>query len=436
MNIILIFPKVNYAHAERKDGEEFLRKLFGEPVSLTLPQVAAATPKNHSVTIINENYEEIDFTSKPDLVGITCLTMAALRAYEIADSFRSMGVPVILGGNHPTALPEEAKQHADSVVVGEAEFLWPRLVNDVVGGRLKPFYHSKEIIPPEAIPEPRRDLVKGKHNVDGLLMRRGCPNRCEFCTVAGLYSKDKRSIEHVLNEIKNIVSKYIFIYDQNLTWDMEYTMKFLNEIKTFPKRWYANGTVNVLAENDEFLRLAKEAHIFYWYIGFESISQKSLNGANKKNNKVEKYESVIKKLKSNGMSITGSFMFGFDEDTPDIFDTTLKRISQWDIDIGEFHIVTPFPGTALYKRLKKEGRILTEDWSKYTTAHVVFEPKHMSREELFEGTRRVVKNFYSLPKIMKRSIKSFQTTHDPSISNIILISNLLYRERYKNQFNF
>jgi radical SAM superfamily enzyme YgiQ (UPF0313 family) len=347
-----------------------------------------------------------------------------------------MGVPVILGGNHPTALPEEAKQHADSVVIGEAEIMWPRLLIDVEEGHLRPFYMSTEIIPPEAIPEPRRELIKRKFSVDGLLMRRGCPNRCEFCTVASLYSKDQRSIENVLKEIKNISSRYIFIYDQNLTWDMDYTMKFLNEIKTLHKRWYANGTVNVLAENDDFLRLAKEAHIFYWYVGFESISQKSLNGANKKNNKVEKYESVIKKLKSYDMSITGSFMFGFDEDTPEIFDTTLKRITQWDIDIAEFHIVTPFPGTALYKRLKTEGRIFTEDWSKYNTANVVFEPKHMSRKELFEGTRRVAKNFYSLPKILKRSLKALQTTHDLSISNIILISNLLYRERYKNQFNF
>jgi len=436
MKILLIFPKVNYAHVEKKDNTEFLRNIFGEAVSLTLPQVAAATPRSHKITIIDENQEKIDFNSKPDLVGITCLTMSAPRAYEIADKFRSIDIPVVLGGNHPTALPEEAKQHADSVIIGEAEIMWPKLLNDFERGQLKPFYMSKEIISPESIPEPRRELIKEKYSVDGLLMRRGCPNRCEFCTVSSLYSKDQRSIENVLKEIKNISAKRIFIYDQNLTWNMDYTKKFLNEIKTINKRWYANGTVNVLAENDEFLKLAKEAHIFYWYIGFESISQKSLNGANKKNNRVEKYESAIKKLKSYDMSITGSFMFGFDDDTPDIFDTTLETINNWDIDVAEFHILTPFPGTALYKRLKKEERILTEDWGKYNTANVVFEPKNMSVDELFEGTKKVAKNFYSLSKIMKRSIKSFQTTNDISISNLILITNLLYRERYKNQFNF
>jgi radical SAM superfamily enzyme YgiQ (UPF0313 family) len=436
MKITLIFPKIHYASAEIKDDKEFLRKIFGEAVSLTLPQVAAATPKNHEVTIIDENYEKIDFRNKPDLVGITCLTMSAPRAYEIADKFRSMGVPVVLGGNHPTALPKEAKQHADGVVIGEAEILWPRLLNDLERGQLKPFYRSKNIIPPEDIPEPRRELIKRKYSVDGLLIRRGCPNRCEFCTVASLYGNNQRSIENVIKEIKNISAKSIFIYDQNLTWDMDYTKKFLNEIKTINKSWYANGTVNVLAENDEFLKLAKEAHIFYWYIGFESISQKSLNGANKKINRVEKYESAIKKLKSYGMSIRGSFMFGFDEDTPDIFDDTLETINNWDIDIAEFHIVTPFPGTALYKRLKKEGRILTEDWSKYNTANVVFEPKNMSAEELFNGTKKVAKNFYSLSKIMKRSMNSFQTTNNIFILNLVLMKNLLFRERYKNQFNF
>ena len=436
MKIMLIFPKVNYAHEKIKDHKEFLRKIFGEPVSLTLPQVAAATPKSNTVTIINENYEKIDFSNKPDLVGITCLTMSAPRAYEIADKFRSMGVPVILGGNHPTALPEEAKQHADAVVIGEAEIMWPRLLNDFEIGQLKPFYISKEIISPDDIPEPRRELIKEKYSVDGLLIRRGCPNRCEFCTVTSLYSKDQRLIENVLKEIKNISAKRIFIYDQNFTWNMDYIKKFLNEIKTINKRWYANGTVNVLEENDDFLKLARDAHIFYWYIGFESISQKSLNGANKKNNNVEKYESAIKKIKSYGMSITGSFIFGFDEDTSDIFDNTLKIIKDWDIDIAEFHVLTPFPGTALYKKLKKEGRILTEDWSKYNTANVVFKPKNMSVEELFEGTKKIVKNFYSLSKIMQRSIKSFQNTNDIFISNLILISNLLYRERYKNQFNF
>ncbi|RLF59634.1 MAG: hypothetical protein DRN25_03810 [Thermoplasmata archaeon] len=161
-----------------------------------------------------------------------------------------------------------------------------------------------------------------------------------------------------------------------------------------------------------------------------------MDGANKKHNRVEEYESTIKKIKKHGMIINASFIFGFDEDTPDIFDATIKTIEKWDIDMAEFHILTPFPGTRLYDRLKKEGRILTEEWDKYTTATVVFQPKNMSPQELFEGTRKVAKSFYTIPKIIKRTIKAFKVTKDLSIALFVLLRNLRYRERYKRQFNF
>lgn len=437
MNILLIFPKAKYAHENIKNDKEILNMIYGEAVSLTLPQVAASTPKNHDIEIIDENYEKIDFkTENIDLVGITCLTMSSLRAYEIADKYREMGITVVLGGNHPSALPEEAKQHADSVVVGEAEKTWPELLKDFENNNLKPFYYSKKGIHPEEISPPRRDLIKRKISMNGILVKRGCPNRCEFCTVTSLFNKDIRPIDTVLREIKNIKSKNIFIYDQNLTWNMKYTRKLLCELKQFNKRWLANATIGVLGKYDEFLKLAKEANIRYWYIGFESISQKSLDDINKKHNKVEMYVSTIKKIKEKGMVINGSFIFGFDGDTPDIFKNTIDAINSWDIDMAEFHILTPFPGTALYKRLKKENRILSEAWDKYTTANVVYKPKNMSVEELFEGTRRVAKSFYSLSKIIKRSLKVLKNTNDLYLFIMVFFRNLKYRERYKKQFNF
>jgi len=436
MKILLIFPKVKYSPYYTKKEREFHLKLFGEAISLTLPQVAAITPKPHSVEIIDENYEKINFNQDCDLVGITCLTMTANRAYEIADKFRSIGVPVALGGNHATAIPEEAKQHADSVVIGEAELVWPQLIEDVEQGNVKPFYQSTEPIPPESIPEPRRDLLKRRYKGDGILIKRGCPNRCEFCTVSSFYNKEIRPIENVLNEINNIQAKNIFIYDSNLTWNMKYTKHFLREIKNSGKGWLANGTPNVLSKDDELLKLAKDANIYCWLIGFESISQKSLNGINKKHNKVKDYIAAINKLKSKKMVFVGTFMFGFDEDTPEIFSDTLKAIYEWGVDMAEFHILTPFPGTPLYKRLKKEGRILTEDWSKYTTTNVVFEPKSMSVEELYEGTRRIAKEFHRIPRIIERFYNTIELTKSLFISYYVLQRNLRYRERYKNQFDF
>jgi len=436
MKILLIFPKVKYSPYYIKKDREFHQKLFGEAVSLTLPQLAAITPKAHSVEIVDENHETINFNQNIDLVGITCLTMTANRAYEIADKFRARDIPVILGGNHPTSLPEEAKKHSDSVVIGEAELTWLQLLKDLEQGKLKPFYQSKEPIPPESIPEPRRDLLKRRYQSDGLLIKRGCPNRCEFCTVSSFYNKEIRPLENVINEVNKIKANNIFIYDSNLTWHMNYTKRFLKEIKNSGKRWLANGTPNVLSKDDEFLKLAKEAHFFCWFIGFESISQKSLNGINKKHNKVKEYIAAIKKLESNRMVFVGSFMFGFDGDTPEIFDDTLQAIDKWGIDMAEFHILTPFPGTPLYKRLKKEDRILTEDWSKYTTTNVVFEPKNMSCKELFEGTRKVAKEFHRIPKIIKRFYNTMELTKSLFISYYVLQRNLRYRERYKNQFDF
>jgi radical SAM superfamily enzyme YgiQ (UPF0313 family) len=436
LNILLVFPKVDYAHVDRKNVKEPLGNIFGEALSLTLPQVAASAQKKHNVSIIDENYEKLNFETDIDIVGITCLTMTAKRAYEIADEYRKRNVKVALGGNHPTALPEEAKQHADSVIIGEAEETWPKLLEDFEKGQLESFYKADKKISPEKIPAPRRDLIKRNFTMDGLLTRRGCPNNCEFCTVTSLFNEEIKPLDNIINEIKSISAKEIFIYDQNLSWDMEYVRKLFNELKKFNKKWLANGTINMLGQNDEFLKLAKEANIYYWYIGFESFSQKSLNGANKKHNQVENYFSAINKIKNHGMIINGSFMFGFDEDTIDIFETTSKKIDELDIDMAEFHIITPFPGTALYNRLKKEDRILTEDWSKYTTANVVFEPKKMTAKELFEGTRKVAKNFYSIKKIIKRSFRALKTTNSINVFFLVILRNLRYRERYKNQFNF
>jgi len=434
MNILFVFPKINYAN--NKKGKELLYKLYGESISLTLPQVAASTPKGHEIEIIDENYEKLDFDGSYDLVGITCFTMSAFRVYEIADEFRSRGITVVLGGYHSTALPKEAKKHADSIVIGEAEISWPKLVKDFEKGQLKPIYFSEENISPELIPEPRRDLIKRKISTDGLLIKRGCPNRCEFCTISSLYSKGVRPLENVIKEIKNISAKEIFIYDSNLTWHMKYNKKLFNELKKFNKRWQANGTINILGENEELLKLTKEIGLFGWFIGFESVSQKSLDNINKKSNKVEDYEKAIKKIQSYGMVITGSFIFGFDDDTPDIFDNTLNAVNEWGIEIAEFHILTPFPGTVLFNRLKKEGRILTEEWDKYTYTNVVFKPKNMSMEELFEGTRKVAKNYYSISMIFKRFFRTLKRTKSIRLSLYVLQRNFRYRERYKNQFGF
>ena len=362
--------------------------------------------------------------------------MYAKRAYEIADKFRNLGVTVVLGGYHPSALPEEAKKHADSVVIGEAEDTWPILLDDLKKDNLKPFYFSEGNISPEEIPEPKRELLKNKYNSDGILIHRGCPNRCEFCTLTKSYNPQYKSIKKILNEIKKLNSKVILIYDANFALNIEYKKRLLTELKKFNKKWLAQGTINILGKNDEFLKIAKEAGLFSWYIGFESISQKSLDETNKKVNVVEDYLSSIKKIKDYNILISGAFVFGFDNDGPDIFEKTYDTIKNWDIDMVDFHILTPFPGTPLYKRLKEEGRILTEDWDKYNLVNAVFQPKNMSAKELYEGTRWITKKYYSVQNIIKRYYKSIERHKDLYLSLYVLLQNLRNKQQFKSFYEF
>jgi len=277
-----------------------------------------------------------------DLVGITCYTMTAPRVYEIADEFRRRGKTVVLGGYHPTAMPEEAKQHADSVVMGMAEASWPRLLEDFEKGKLKPFYEKDYNFDLSNAPPLRRDLINRNPLMGAVQWTRGCANRCEFCAISSFYEHGvlRRPIKAVVEEIK---------------------------------------------------------HCLEWFIGFESVSQKSLESVKKTHNKVENFRKLIQRLHKFGMAVQGGIIFGFDEDTPDIFDLTLEKMYEWELDVAEINILTPYPGTPLFDRLKREGRILTYDWSKYNQVEVVYKPKNMTEKELYEGARKVAKNFYSIP---------------------------------------
>jgi radical SAM superfamily enzyme YgiQ (UPF0313 family) len=329
--------------------------------------------------------------------------MHALRAYKIADEFRKKGVTVILGGYHPSLMPDEAKKHADSVVIGEAEITWPQLLKDFEKGELKSFYRQQKPVDPKIIPVVNRD--QGKRYLSGadIQATRGCPYRCDFCSIQYIegHRFRKRPIENVIEEIKALKNPFFYFYDSSLTIDNEYTKSLFMEMKGLKKRFACYGNINTLNEDEELIRLSKEAGCYTWYIGFESISQESLDSVRKRN-KVEKYSSGIKKIRKYGLQVAGLFMFGFDGDKPDIFNKTLKAIKGWKIDLADFNILTPFPGTLVFKNLDQEGRILTKDWSKYTSRNVVFKPKYMTPKELYEGTRTVAENFYSLNYTMKR----------------------------------
>lgn len=398
MKILLILSSLRIKHG-------ILDKLIYSSFfpSITLEQLISVTPNIYEVESVDERWEDVDLNWDGDLVGISTLTPSANHAYEIADEFRKRGKTVVLGGYHPSALPEEAKQHADAVVIGEAEISWPQLLKDFENGKLKPFYRSKTV-DPEMIPSPkRRPQLFPFVGFGTVQATRGCPNRCRYCaiqTVEGSHFRAK-SIMKVIEEIKSIPTKRLFFADSSMTTNSSYTKKLFREMIGLNKKFSCYGNINVLHNDDELLYLANEAGCEQWLIGFDSVNQETIRYIGKKSNKVEDYISGVKKIRDYGMTIMGMFVFGFDTDETNVFETTLNTIYKMEIERPVFSILTPFPGTVLYNELEKEGRILTKDWSKYNIRNVVFQPKNFSVEQLLNGTNYVINECYSYLKSLK-----------------------------------
>jgi len=404
---------------------------------LTFPSLAAVTPKQHNIEIIEGSINDINFHKKYDIVGLSCVTAIAFRSYEIADEFRQRGVPVVLGGHHPSALPEEAKQHADSVVIGEAEDTWPQLLKDLEKGNLKPYYYQTRIVDPAKIPNPLN--INPKRTAPRVQATRGCPHGCEFCSMPNkkfgrIYRM--RPIENVINEIRSIPNKNFGFHDNSMTINTKYTKELFRQMikEEINKKFFTYGNVNILGKDDELLKLASKAGCTRWFVGFESISQDSINNIGKGSNKVKDYSLSIKKLHDHGMYILGSFIFGFDADTKDIFDKTLDFFNNYDIDHGLFNILTPFPGTPLFNRLDKEERIITKDWSKYNLHNVVFKPKNMTPEDLLNNTKRISDIAYTYSNCIRKTIKSMKilSLYDSfTLTYMNIIRRNYYRYIYK-----
>ncbi len=378
-----------------------------------LQQVAAVTPEKHSIDFIDERFDKIDYTKDYDLVGITCVTGYANKVYEIADNFRKHGKRVVLGGPHPSALPDEAKDHSDSVVIGEAEELWPKLLNDFENNQLKDTYRQELKIPGEKIPCPRRDIIKRhKFPIARVQATRGCPNNCDFCGIKVVEGNKlrKRPVENVISEIKSLPQKFIKFSDASLTLDPEYTKDLFRQLKGLKKRFTCFGNQDVLCEDDELLKIARKAGCIAWYVGFESISQETLNNIGKNTNKVKDYIKTTKKIHDNKMLVSGSFIFGFDEDTPSTFKETPKLMDKMKIDLAEINLLTPFPGTPLFERFDREGRIINKVWFNYREGQPgtvpVFQPKNFTMDEFQKLSDLVFNEWYPLQKSVKRMARS------------------------------
>jgi radical SAM superfamily enzyme YgiQ (UPF0313 family) len=404
--------KILLVQADRDAGKygKILPKFFIP--SLALPQLAACTPKKYEVKIVNEWYEKVDFDEDCDLVAVSAFTKDAYRAYDIADEFRQRGIKVVLGGYHPTALPIEAKQHADAVVIGEAETSWPRLLDDLEKGKLKPFYRSRKVRP-EKIPS----AIKRCNGFIGAIQAsRGCPYRCEFCQLTGFGDNihRKRPVKEVVDEIEAMPNKVFWFHDASLTIDPRYSKKLFKEMikRKLRKGWVAFGNMAILSRDKEFLRLASRAGCIAWMVGVESVSQRVIEKEiGKGGNKIDRVPKMLEIIEDEGMEVWASFIFGFDNDTPATFDATFQKLEEWGLKVAEFNILTPFPKTPIFEKLRRQNRIISFDWRKYDLNHAVFLPKHMTPEELEREVRKLSRKFFSIDRVIKRALsaKSFRS---------------------------
>ena len=375
----------------------------------TMPYLAAFFPPNWQVTHVDEETQPIDYTQAYDLVGLTFHTPCCYHAYDIAEKFRRKGVVVIMGGPHVTLVPEEAEQHADSIFVGEAENTLPQFFIGFEQGIIKKRYIDNSVVDLANVPLlQKQHFHRADHTAGTMFATRGCPNNCEFCAIACVYKNGfrKRPVAEVVKDFSSFKGKVIVFWDDNISAEMEYAKELFRAITPCKKWWTSQASIKA-GEDEEFLELAYRSGCRHLFIGFESISQMSLDSANKYFNKVGHYKEIIRRIHSYGISIQAGIVFGFDCDTPGVFDETLAFLRENGIAQATFNILTPYPGTPLFDRLKAEGRILTEDWSKYNSrTDIVFQLKNMSPEQLLDGFNRVNREFYRPRNIFSRLFRS------------------------------
>ncbi|MEI8182017.1 MAG: radical SAM protein [Desulfomonile sp.] len=416
MKIALVIPR-NSSESDTsfydfKFGTRFLLSRKHISYLLAIPTLTSLTPPEHEIRVFDENIEDIDYTWKADLAGITVRTMFAQRAYAISETYRTRGAKTVLGGIHPSMCPEDALPHCDSVVIGEAEETWHTVLQDAENGHLKRLYKAHKFADLGAAPiTDRSSLSKKRYLLDIVQTTKGCPFHCEFCSVHAFDGQRIRSktIEQVIREIQGINSSHatykkknaIFFADDNIIADKAFAKQLFLALQPYKINWMCQASINI-SQEAELLELMRDSGCGAVFIGFESICDENLAMMHKGINQRYKYIEAIRKIQSYGLLVHSSFILGYDFDSQATFDELINFIRESNLLMPLINILTPFPGTKLFKRLEEEGRILHKDWSKYDTQHVVFLPARMSPEDLLQGYRKVVRSVYSFDSILRK----------------------------------
>lgn len=417
--ILLIFPK----WTDQTLWGHFRYKF----PALGLLTLAGCTPPDFEVELIDENVTPWDGTTDAELVGLSVMTPLAPRAYELADRFRAEGRTVVLGGIHPSCCPEEAQAHADAVVVGEADRLWPRLLEDFTQGRLQPLYRSEEFIDMAEVRPARRDLLapKGYITPNMIQFSRGCPYDCEYCTVTAFYGRRfrYRPLEAFVEEFHSLHGRFAFIVDDNIVSSRRRAMELFDRLKGGGLWWGSQAPITI-GDDPALLRAMAASGCKSIFIGFESLSQDNLAMMGKQFVKANLHAERIRRIQDHGIGILGSFIVGYDHDTEAVFDELHDFILRTRLETFLVSILTPFPGTKLTARLEQEGRILSRDWRRYDMNTAVIQPRGMTPERLQEKYNALNRALYRWPSVLRRSLKLRAHTL------IHLPQNIGYREAW------
>ena len=433
MKIVLLSPK---GPLYRHRGGIFKKNLRYAPLTLTTLAALVPPELNAEVTILDEGIEEVDPQRlEADLVGITIITGNAVRAYELSAILRKRGIPVVMGGPHVTLIPDDAQPHADAVVVGYAEDTWPELLRDFAAGQMHSRYIMDTHISLANRPFPRREMMKKQHYLTTHVFEatRSCIHYCEFCVAPVAWGQKPffKPVEDVVADIRQHWDRRIMFVDLNLISDTDYAARLFEAMIPLKVHWFGL-TTTLLNRDKELLRLAARSGCTGLLMGFESMGSENQRQMKKGFNTPGEYRAIVDELHRHQITLMACFTFGLDHDTPDVFMETAKFAVDANIDLPRYAIVTPFPNTALYNRLEKEGRIITRNWELYDAQHVVFQPRQMTVDQLYEGHEKAWKYTYSMSSTAKRFIGS---RIDPPVWWITNIGYRFYAHHLKDFYN-